>query len=120
LASWSTAKSARGGYSRGSDDALLSSIRQAKPAILEALQNRTATTSHEDAWPPASQDADRRFGQPHAKLFPFIGRKVQTPAGPGTLLQLFSKRVTVVLDSEMSKCSFFPPAEIQPVSWELP
>jgi len=40
--------------------------------------------------------------------------------GPGTVLQVFANRVTVLLDSEMSRCSFFPPAEIQPVSWELP
>jgi|SRR5215467_2668799 len=71
-------------------------------------------------WPPTSLDMEQRFAQPHAKLFPFIGRKVRTPAGTGTLLQVFAKRVMVVLDSEMSRCSFFPPAEIQPVSWELP
>ena len=28
-----------------------------------------------------SLDAQRRFGQPHARLFPFLGRKVLTPAG---------------------------------------
>jgi len=72
----------------------------------------------EATWPPASLDAERRFGQPHAKLFPFLGRKVRTPAGPGTLLQVFSERVTVLLDSELTHCSFFRPAEIEPVSWE--
>jgi hypothetical protein len=71
-------------------------------------------------WPPQAFEFERRFGQPHTKLFPYLGRKVWTPSGPGTLVQVFAERVTVVLDSEMSKCSFFPPAEIQPVSWELP
>src|SRR5713101_2033339 len=34
-----------------------------------------------DFWPPESIIAERRFAQPHAKLFPFIGRKVRTPGG---------------------------------------
>jgi hypothetical protein len=70
-------------------------------------------------WPPTSLDALRRFGQPHAKLFPFIGRKVRTPRGPGTLIQVFEDGATVVLDSELSRCSFFVPGEIKPVSWEF-
>jgi hypothetical protein len=66
--------------------------------------------------PSESLEAARRFGQPHAKLFPLIGRKVRTPSGPGTLLQVFAGRATVVLDSEVSLCKFFRPPEIQPVS----
>jgi hypothetical protein len=67
-----------------------------------------------------SVEAEERFGQPHARLFPFLCRKVRTPGGPGTLLQVFADRVTVVLDSEIDKCAFFKPTEIEPVSWELP
>jgi hypothetical protein len=74
----------------------------------------------ETGWPSEGVDAERRFGQPHAKLFSFIGRKVRTPTGPGTLLQVFAERVTVLLDSELNRCAFFPPVEIEPVSWELP
>ena len=70
-------------------------------------------------WPLESIDCERRFGQPHARLFPFIGRKVRTRSGPGTLLQVFAERVTVLLDSEMTKCAAFAPSEIEPVSWEL-
>jgi hypothetical protein len=69
-------------------------------------------------WPPASTDAELRFGPPHARLFPFLGRKVGTPLGPGTLIQVFSERVTVLLDTELGKCAFFEPAQIEPVSWE--
>jgi hypothetical protein len=72
-----------------------------------------------EAWPHASRDVEWRFGQPHARLFPFLGRKVRTPGGSGTLIQVFADRVTVVLDSELSRCAFFQPAEIEPVSWEL-
>lgn len=71
---------------------------------------------HGPGWSPASADAERRFCQPHARLFPLLGRKVRTPGGPGTLLQVFANRVTVLLDSELSKCVFFRPAEIEPVS----
>ena len=63
------------------------------------------------------READR-FTRPHTKLFPFLGRKVRTPGGPGTLLQVFAERVTVLLDSELSRCSFFWPTEIEPVSSE--
>lgn len=64
--------------------------------------------------------AVRRFHvQQHAKLFPFIGRKVRTPAGLGTLLQVFADRCTVVLDSHLAQCARFAPGEIEPVSCEL-
>jgi len=69
-------------------------------------------------WPPVSMDAELRFGQPHAKLFPFLGRKVRTPQGPGTLVQVFAERVTVLLDTQLGGCVFFEPVQIEPVSWE--
>lgn len=90
-----------------------------QPVQREGLR-RSSTSRPKDICPPASLDAERSFGQPHTKLFPFIGRKVRTPAGAGTLLQVFAGRVTVVLDSEMSRCSIFRPAQIEPVSWDLP
>lgn len=67
-------------------------------------------------WPPESVTAERLFGQPHAKLFPLIGRKVKTPAGPGTLLQVFAERVTVLLDSDVDKCAVFSPEEIKAIA----
>jgi hypothetical protein len=99
--------------------ALDSLIDELKAGTWQAQSPRPAQVE-EAGWPPASLDAERRFGQPHAKLFPFIGRKVRTPSGPGTLLQVFAERVTVLLDSELSKCAWFPPGEIEPASWELP
>jgi hypothetical protein len=69
--------------------------------------------------PPESLDAEARFNQAHAKPFPLLGRKVWTPRGPGTLLQVFAGRVTVLLDADLNKCSFFSPTEIRPVSPEL-
>jgi hypothetical protein len=69
--------------------------------------------------PPESLDPERRFGQRHARLFPFLGRKVRTPAGLGTLLQVFADRCTVVLDSHVAQCARFEPGEIEPVTWEV-
>jgi hypothetical protein len=63
---------------------------------------------------PDNLDADREFRQPHAWLFPFLRRKVRTPAGPGTLLQVFAERVTVVLATELGRCAVFTPREIAP------
>lgn len=77
-------------------------IRQAKPAILAALP---------------SSDVEERFGQPHARLFPFIGHKVRTPSGPATLMQVFADRVTVLLDFDRDgACKRFLPAEIAPIT----
>ena len=70
-------------------------------------------------WPFESREAERRFGVEHAKLFPFIGRKVRTPQGPGTLIQVFSDRATVVLDSKLGICTVFKPVEVVPASWDL-
>lgn len=100
-------------------------LRQEKPALLAYLRQREASNqgqSRPDSSPAleASQDAERRFGQPHAKLFPFIGRKVRTPRGAGTLLLVFAERAEVLLDSRRDACEFFLPGEIEPVSWELP
>jgi hypothetical protein len=95
---------------------LLAELRKHRERVMELLRQREANESN---WPPASLDVERRFGQPHAKLFPYVGRKVRTPSGLGTLIQVFADRVTVVLDSEISRCSFFAPGQIEPVSWEV-
>jgi hypothetical protein len=63
-------------------------------------------------------DCERKFGQLHARLFPFIGRKVRTPAGPGTLWQVFADRVTVLLDSAPTTCAMFMTRDIAPSDLE--
>jgi len=112
----------------------LAGLREHKTAVLEYLRTRMLhegiqfssfpipigqKTEKREDWPSESLDAERRFGQPHAKLFPFIGRKVRTPAGAGTLIQVFAERVTVVLDSDLDKCAMFSPRDIEPASREL-
>ena len=92
----------------------VSGIKLSRPGLSE----RPGENPHSTC-PSESLDAEGRFNQAHARLFPFLGRKVRTPKGPGTLLQVFAGRVTVLLDADMNKCSFFSPTEIQPVSPEL-
>jgi hypothetical protein len=67
------------------DDELLHSIAQHKAQILQAVR-QSAETVH-------------RFGQPHARLFPFINRRVWTPEGMGTLFTAYAQHCEVVLDS---------------------
>jgi len=113
----------------------IAGLRQNKSAVIEYLRRRACATGFQfssfptpicrkteklEDRPETSIETERRFpGQPHARLFPFIGRKVRTPGGPGTLIQVFADRATVILDSEMTKCAAFTPGEIEPVSWEL-
>jgi hypothetical protein len=98
---------------------LIDKLKQHKEEVEELVRSRPVRLTETD-WPPASLDAERRFAEPHARLFPFIGCKVRTPAGPGTMLQVFAERVTVLLDSEITKCSSFPPGQIEPVNGEWP
>ena len=112
----------------------IAGLRENKAAVVEYLRGRLLLapavqfssfpryrvwkTEKLESWPLESFEAERRFAQPHAKLFPFLGRKVRTPGGPGTLIQVFADRVIVLLDSELSKCAFFVPAQITPLTWE--
>jgi hypothetical protein len=75
-------------------------------------ESANAICSDSDCWTPTAIAAERRFGQRHARLFAFLGRKVRTPGGPGTLLQVSADRVTVLLDSDLGKCAFFSPDQI--------
>ncbi len=64
-----------------------------------------------------SLDAEFRFGHPHSRLFPLIGHKVRTPSGLGTLIQVYSDKVTVLLDSDRKgACVRFLPSEVSPVA----
>jgi len=62
---------------------------------------------------------ERKSGSRAARLYPFIAQHVQTPEGPGSLLQAFNDRATVLLDSEKAKPTnqqrpvFFRPEDVQ-------
>lgn len=85
---------------------LAEEIRSQKRDLLELVELQR--------WPAESRDAVRRFGKPCARLYPFVGREIQTPDGPGRLLQVLAERVTVVLDAEPSRARFFLPSEVRP------
>lgn len=85
---------------------LVDRLREHKPELLDLVELRS--------WPAESQDAVRRFGQPCARLYPFIGRTILTPWGPGRLLQVFSERATVALATTPGRASFFPPSDLRP------
>jgi hypothetical protein len=79
------------------------------------------------------------LGGPHEELLPFLNRKVRTPRGEGTLVQVFASRdsvdwsacengslrryavrakgIAVILDAEPDKVAYFEACEIEPVSF---
>ena len=78
-------------------------LRQQKAEALRLLR--------EPAWPAEAYAAQRHFGVPSAKLYPFLNRSVATPDGVGRLLQVFDDRVTVHFKGEV-KTRMFRPDEI--------
>lgn len=88
---------------------LIDALRSCKGELRELIELR--------AWPESSRESVRSFGVPHARLYPFIGRTVATPDGPGTLLQVFSERATVQFDGrEDRRVAHFLPSELAPPS----
>ena len=59
-------------------------------------------------WPTESLEAERKFGHPAARLYPFLRKKVLTPKGEGTLVQVFADRVQVNLPKEEKLLAFHP------------
>jgi hypothetical protein len=53
-----------------------------------------------------------QFGQPHACLFPLIGKRVATPRGIGRLITVFRQRCEVILDAEPERAACFRPDEV--------
>lgn len=52
----------------------------------------------EPLWSDASLEYQRRFGQSHAKLFPFLGKRIWTPHGPALLLCAYAYQCEVLPD----------------------
>jgi hypothetical protein len=85
---------------------LVEALRAHKPELLELVLLR--------GWPEASRDAVRRFQVPEARLYPFLGEAVATRQGPGRLLQVFSDRAAVALDSDPGHVVYLLPSEVRP------
>ena len=85
---------------------LLEALRAHKAEVMDLVELQ--------CWPEASREAVRLYRAPYARLYPFLGRTIQTPRGPGRLLQVFPERATVVLDGERERASVFLPSEVRP------
>lgn len=89
---------------------MLAAMREHKAALVELL-----------TWPPECQQAEALYHRPpvlvapHARLFPLVGHRVETPQGPGVLLQVFQSVATVALDADPEHVTPFEPGEIRPL-----
>jgi hypothetical protein len=72
-------------------------ILKARRTEETAAAKPQAPAVHADdaGWPEESLDAERRFGLPHGRLFPFIGKRVWTTRGAGLLLRVFADRCEI-------------------------
>jgi hypothetical protein len=59
-----------------------------------------------------SESSPERFGQPHERLFPYIGKQVRTPLGTGILVTAYETRCEVARDSTPGRLTVFRPEEI--------
>lgn len=88
------------------------------PDLVDALRSRRdelRALVELRGWPEASRQAVRGFGVSHARFYPFLGRTVATPAGPGTLVQVFAERAAVLFDDGTGRrIQFFLPSELRP------
>jgi hypothetical protein len=99
------------------EDLVLRPRSRLTPELVEQLRAHKAEIQglvELQSWPEASRDAVRRFGLAVARLYPFLGRTILTPDGPGRLLQVFPERATVVLDARPETATFYLPAELRP------
>ncbi len=71
---------------------LLAELRKHREWVMELLRQREANKSN---WPPASLDAERRFGQPHASCFPSSGARCGRRTVLGRCYRYSQDRVTV-------------------------
>jgi len=82
------------------------------------LEKVPPRTPQDSTWPAGCLESQRRFGQLHARLFPLIKKKVQTPLGSGLLFNVLSLSgdaiAGVVLDGTRNKVTFITADEITP------
>ena len=95
-------------------------LKEHREETIALLSERTKAMPKNNDWPLASFEAQAKFLQLEARLYPFIDKRVRTPRGTGQLRQVFDGRATVLLDSELAKPgheqkeSYFDPADVFP------
>ena len=83
---------------------LLATVRQHKPELIELL-----------TWPAECLAAERKHGHPLARLYPLVGRTVQTPLGPARLVAALPERAVVIPNRRSFSFAVFLPGEIAPL-----
>lgn len=66
------------------------------------------------SWPAESAEAEEKFGQGPARLYPFLNKTVATPHSAGRLWQVGCKRIGVVFPHDPDKVAFMPWYEARP------
>ena len=84
-------------------ESLLEELRCHKAEVVAMVSLR--------GWPEASRESVARYGRPEARLYPFLGRPVLSPRGPGPLVEVLPDRAGVNLGGRVF---VFLPSEIQP------
>jgi len=95
---------------------LKNELTKRKLEILQFLRPPSEKTfSTDDGWPQECLDSEGCYRQPHSRLFPLVGKMVNTPFGKGMLLQVFEKQARVVLVGD-DKSTAVDPGSILPSS----
>ena len=84
------------------------------PDLLDMLRKRKAEIIALLCSQAKGDALERRFGHKAARLYPYLGRMVQTPKGGGRLCQVFTVRVGVVREASPEQVTNFEPNEIRP------
>ncbi len=89
-------------------------LRADKQAALAALHAEAV-----EGWPPESLRCEARFGHRAARLYPFLGHRVQTPHGTARLEQVTEARCRVVPDGAPERMIEVPADLVRPVPQEV-
>ena len=88
------------------DERLLEEVRTHKPELLSLLNGE---------WSQESLDYAKRFQHPAARLYPLLGKVVQTSRGRGQLLQVLGRAAAVALEGK-DDVTYLPWQKVFPVN----
>jgi hypothetical protein len=88
----------------------------AQGSIREPMSLPASVDTHapENVWPAESLENERRFGFYHARLFPFVERRVWTPLGTGKLFTAYAEHCEIILD-ETTQVIRVRTADVRPI-----
>ena len=83
-------------------------IAESKPQLITLL------SKEEVDWPVECIKSEQKYGHCAARLYPLIGKVVETPRGVGLLWQVFANRAGVLMDGNRKWLLFITPEDIKP------